>query len=71
MSAFAQALAAFRLQQPAEVRAETDALVARVLAPLDELGREFDAAVGRMCADGSLPDRRKHHRPLPLKETAR
>lgn len=71
MTAFARALAAFRLQQPAQVQAETDALVARVLGPLEELSRDFDATLGRMCADGNLPDRRTHRRPLTRKETTR
>ncbi|MBD7987138.1 hypothetical protein H9645_03760 [Luteimonas sp. Sa2BVA3] len=67
MTGFAKALAAFRVRQPAQVQAETDAMVARLLAPLDELARDFQTELGRMHADGSLPDRRK----APRKEPAR
>lgn len=59
MTAFTRALAAFRLRQPAQVQAETDALAARLLAPLDALSHDFAAALGRMHADGPFPDRRK------------
>lgn len=67
MTAFARALAAFRLQQPAQVQAETDALVARVLGPLDDLGTDMRAAMGRMH---SLPelDRRAVQRAAKLPE---
>lgn len=62
MTAFARALAAFRVRQPAAVQAETDALAERLLAPLDALQADFSAAFGRMHADGSLPDRRRRPR---------
>lgn len=64
MSAFAAALAAFRLRSPAEVQAEADAMIARMLGPLDEVLGQIDAEVASMHADGTLPDRRRRTQPI-------
>jgi len=58
VSPFAKALAAFKLRHPAEVQAETDALVARVLGPLDELGADMRCALGRFYGANPAIDRR-------------
>ena len=62
MTAFARALAAFRVRQPAAVQAETDALAERLQRIQGRQQADFSAAFGRMHADGSLPDRRRRPR---------
>lgn len=66
MTAFARALAAFKLRQPAQVQAETDALVARVLGPLDELGTDMRGALGRFYGSHPEIDRRSTQRAAAL-----
>lgn len=65
MNAFARALAAFKLRQPAQVQAETEALVARVLGPLDDLGADMRSTLGRLHEHPEI-DRRAKHRPAEL-----
>lgn len=62
MTAFLQALTAFRLQHPDQLRAELAERDARVLGPLEQLQRDFSASLGGMHADGTFPDRRNQPR---------
>jgi len=62
MGTFVADLAAFRLRHPADVQAETDALLERVIGQLDDLSTYASAIHGRMYADGLLPDRRATNR---------
>lgn len=68
MTSFVTALAAFKLRQPAHVQAETDAMVARMLGPLDDLQAEASSALGRLHELPEL-DRRAAPRSAELPES--
>ena len=55
-------MSAFKLRHPAQVKADADAYVARVLAPMDELLSDMRKLAAGLFSDGVLPDRRTEPR---------
>lgn len=51
-----------RLPTPAQVQAQAEARLARMMAQFDDLDAYIAQVTGRMRADGVLPDRRRKPR---------